>query len=290
MRCGLLKISAIDGRLLVCGKLGLIVLDQSKIFNKQSFDVAPLYSLDASASQKCFNAMKYDSISKRVFLGCEDGSVVVADVTKASSDTVVERDVDDDYAVLDLDVSSSFIFVGCSNALVQCYDKESYALLWRLNLQKGQVEKAEERVVKGSTLRCTNVLVDPAQKWLICGCGGNLANNEGGFFSLWHIEAREVVSVMPMRGCPSGCGWVHDELVCCGAESTLYQYSLKGLLTSHSTFSNMRLIKDIAVFYHPDDLIGAGIVVCGESEDENAVSVVSKVGRNPISLSCNNKQ
>lgn len=281
MNCPIVRVVVVEDKLVVCGKEGMVAYEIAKLKN----GVTPLISVACSPSQKCFNSVVYDKLRETMYLGCENGSVVGVDVKSGESKVCYEGDVEEGVAILDMDIlSSSVLFLGCSNASVLCFDLDKSAVLWRINLSKGEVEKGGDLPELKSTpasVRCTNVKVDPTQKWLLCGCGGNVAKNQGGFVSLWHVEAREAVSAMPMRGCPSGCGWAHGEIILCGSESAVYQYSMKGTLSCHSTLQNMPQVSDMAIFQHPDDLIGSVIALCGNSD---SVVLLNGVGRTPFSL------
>ncbi len=265
---------------LVAGRDRLVQLDLATLQSQPLLLVTP--------EQRCFNALSWDAALQAALVGAEDGSIVAvrlgAREGEENSFSFFEPVEGLGSAVLDLAVSASFVFAALANGCVLAIDRDACSVAWRFNLRRGEVESGSAEQPPSSAqspgaFRATVVRVDPSGKWLLCGAGGNAASREGGFLSVWHAETREAVSVLPMRSCPSGACWLRGAVVCCGAENALYQYDLRGQLQAWSLTEALTECWDVAVFAHPDDIVGAAIAVGGAGGE---VLVFTAVGRKPM--------
>lgn len=142
------------------------------------------------------------------------------------------------------------MFCASAAGFIWAFDRETSRPIYKIDLRRGEVVTtfAESNSVLTS-FRASLVRLDPSGKWLLAGCGGN--SKEPGFISIWHgkfvcaaegkhllrgsysppflsAEAREAISVLPLRSVPSGVVWLRGSVVAVGAENAVYQYDLKG--------------------------------------------------------------
>jgi hypothetical protein len=228
-------------------------------------------------AQRCFNAVCRDATLSSLLCGAEDGSVSSVDPVSMENSLFFEP-AEGQGAVLDLVSGASCVFVACARGFVSAIDRESRAAVWRINMRTASTS-LDDSLVTG--LRATVVRLDPSGKWLLCGAGSSgAANGEGGFLSIWHSETREVVSVMPTRGCPSGATWHRGAIVSCGGENVVHQFDFNGQLLASSSI-DLTEAWDLACYHHPDDLVGGAIAIGGAGAH---ILILPAVGRKAWTL------
>jgi hypothetical protein len=262
------RLLLVEGALLVAGRDGLVRVGLSSLCVESS--------LPASPSQRCINALCADLTLDAALAGAEDGSIVSVNMRTLESTPFFEPG-EGQAAVLDLVAGSSTVFAACAKGFVWAIDRETKAPVWRINMRTASTGLEDFN----TGLRATVVRLDPSGKWLLCGAGSSAASGEGGFLSIWHSETREVVSVMPTRGCPSATAWMRGSILCCGGENVLYQFDFNGKLMATSAI-DLTEAWDVACFTHPDDLVGGAIAVGGTGG--NHVLILPAVGRKAWAL------
>ncbi len=268
------RVVQVRGQLFVAGREGLVRVALDTLL--------PGGTLRATPQQRCFNGLAWDETTGSLIVGAEDGSLLQVNPKMMESSFLYEPGDGQSSPVLDVAVGPSAVFAALCNGCVIAVDRETRAAAWRINLRRGEVENAvTDSPATSGGFRATVVLVDPSGKWLLCGAGSNAASKEGGFLSVWHAETREVISVLPMRSCPSSACWLRGAIICCGAENALYQYDLRGQLVASSITDSLSQGWDVAAYSHPDDVVGSAIAMGGAG---GYVLLYTAVGRKPISL------
>jgi hypothetical protein len=262
------RLLLVDGGLLIAGRdsLARVSLPQLQVGAR----------LQVSPQQHSFNALCKDDTLGRVLCGVEDGSVLSVDSGSLESEVFFEAG-EGQAAVLDLVAGVSAVFVACAKGFVSAVDRETRSVLWRINMRTSSTS-LDDNVVTG--LRATVVRLDPSGKWLLCGAGSGAGSSEGGFLSIWHSETRDIVSVMPTRGCPSGASWHRGSIVCCGGENVVHEFDFNGRLLASSPIE-LTEAWDLACYQHVDDLVGGAIAIAGAG---GHVLILPAVGRKAWTL------